>query len=123
MRAVEPDIEGYVERDGVHIGYEVFGSGDTTILLLPAWSIVNSRMWKQQVPYLARHYRVITYDAPGNGRSDRPDNADAYDSERIVDDAVRVLDATGTPAAIGVGLSMGAGFLMELAARYPDRVL
>jgi pimeloyl-ACP methyl ester carboxylesterase/predicted glycosyltransferase len=123
MRALQPEIEGFVERDGVRIGYEVFGSGETAILLLPAWSIVHSRMWKAQVPYLARHYRVITYDAPGNGRSDRPDYAAAYSSEQIVDDAVRVLDATGTAAAIGVGVSMGAGFLMELAARYPDRVL
>ena len=26
MRARHPDIEGYVERDGVKVGYEVFGT-------------------------------------------------------------------------------------------------
>ena len=122
MRARQPDIEGYVERDGVRIGYEVFGTGDTTILLLPTWSIVHSRHWKAQTAFLGRHYRVITYDGPGNGRSDRPDGAAAYASEQIVDDAVRVLDATGTDAAFAVGLSLGGGFLLELAARYPERV-
>lgn len=122
MRALEPTLEGYIERDGARIGYEVFGTGDTTILLLPSWSIVHSRHWKAQTAFLGRHYRVVTYDGPGNGRSDRPVEPAAYASEQIVDDAVRVLDATGTDAAFAVGLSMGGGFLLELAARYPDRV-
>ena len=43
------------------------------MLLLPTWSIVHSRHWKMQVPYLARHCRVLTFDGRGNGRSDRPD--------------------------------------------------
>jgi pimeloyl-ACP methyl ester carboxylesterase/predicted glycosyltransferase len=122
MRARQPDLQGYVERDGVRIGYEVFGTGGTTVLLLPTWSIVHSRHWKAQTAFLGRHYRVITYDGPGNGRSDRPTEITAYASEQIVDDAVRVLDATGTDAAFVVGLSLGGGFLLELAARYPDRV-
>ena len=33
----------------------------------------DSRVWKAQVPYLARHFRVVTVDPRGNGRSDRPD--------------------------------------------------
>ena len=72
MRARQPDRDGYVERDGVKVFYEVFGAGAPTILLLPPWSVVHSRTWKMQVPYLARHYRVVTFDGRGNGRSDRP---------------------------------------------------
>ena len=62
MRARYPDTEGYIERDGVRIFYEVFGEGEPTVLLLPTWSIIHSRFWKAQVPYLARHFRVITFD-------------------------------------------------------------
>ena len=47
-------------------------SGEPTVLLLPTWSIVHSRHWKMQIPYLARHCRVVTFDGRGNGRSDRP---------------------------------------------------
>ena len=71
-RARYPDEEGYVERDGVRLFYEVYGSGEPTVLLLPTWSIVHSRHWKMQIPYLARHCRVLTFDGRGNGRSDRP---------------------------------------------------
>ncbi len=46
--------------------------GEQTLLLLPPWAIVHSRFWKLQVPYLARHFRVITFDPRGNGASDRP---------------------------------------------------
>ncbi len=72
MRAVEPEFQGSVEVGGVGIGYEVFGSGPQTILLVPPWAIVSSRVYKGQVPYLARHFRVITFDPRGNGRSERP---------------------------------------------------
>jgi pimeloyl-ACP methyl ester carboxylesterase len=77
MRAVEPSKSGTVERDGVRIAYEVFGDGERTVLLLPTWSVVHSLAWKAQVPYLARHCRVITFDGRGNGRSDRPAGAAA----------------------------------------------
>ncbi|HEX4448420.1 MAG TPA: hypothetical protein VH044_16860, partial [Polyangiaceae bacterium] len=65
MRAREPDRQDFVERDGVKIGYEVFGDGPRTLLFLPSWSVIHSRMWKFQVPYLARHMRVITIDGRG----------------------------------------------------------
>src|SRR5690242_3381827 len=54
MRARYPDTDGYVERDGVKVFYEVYGNGDPTILLMPTWPIVHSRLWKGQVAYLAR---------------------------------------------------------------------
>lgn len=122
MRARVADAEGYVERGGVKIHYEVFGAGATTILLLPTWTIVHQRFWKLQVPYLSRRHRVITYDGPGNGRSDRPLDPAAYDHDRQVEYAVDVLDATGTDRAVVVGLSMGGCWGLQLAAEHPDRV-
>lgn len=79
-RARYPDAEGYVERGGVRIFYEVYGESGQTVLLLPTWSIIHSRQWKMQIPYLARHCRVVTFDGRGNGRSDRPDEPVAHSS-------------------------------------------
>jgi pimeloyl-ACP methyl ester carboxylesterase len=112
-----------VVRDGIRIGYEMFGNGDPTILLLPAWTIVHSRFWKMQVPYLSRHYRVITYDGPGNGRSDRTTDSTRYAADSYAAYAVEVLDACGVKAAVVVGLSDGAHFGLRLAVLHPDRVL
>jgi pimeloyl-ACP methyl ester carboxylesterase len=104
------------------VTWERYGDGEPAILLLPTWSIIHSRFWKAQIPYLARFHRVVTFDGRGNGRSDRPRSIAAYATSEFVGDAVAVLDATGTARAVGVGLSMGAGWLLCLAADHPDRV-
>jgi pimeloyl-ACP methyl ester carboxylesterase/predicted glycosyltransferase len=122
MRACQPRGDGYVERDGVKVHYEVFGAGEPTVLLLPTWSIIHSRHWKMQIPYLARHCRVLTFDGRGNGRSDRPTEPEAYRSAEFTADAVAVMDATGTERAVLVALSLGATWALELGALHPERV-
>jgi pimeloyl-ACP methyl ester carboxylesterase/predicted glycosyltransferase len=121
-RARYPDEEGYVERDGVRLFYELYGEGERTVLFLPTWSIIHSRHWKAQIPYFARHHRVLTFDGRGNGRSDRPRGADAYRARRFADDALAVMDATGTDSALLVALSAGALWATLLAADHPERV-
>ena len=122
MRAREPDAAGYAERDGVKLHWELFGAGDTTIALLPTWSIIPSRHWKAQVPYLARHFRVVTFDGRGCGHSDRPEARDAYHYAEFAADTVAVLDATETPDAVLVGFSRGALWGLKTAADWPERV-
>jgi pimeloyl-ACP methyl ester carboxylesterase/predicted glycosyltransferase len=119
-RARYPDESGYAERGGVKLHYEVYGSGEPTVLLLPTWSIIHSRHWKMQIPYLARHCRVVTFDGRGNGRSDRPEAG--YDEREFAADALAVMDATGTGRAVIVSLSLGAQRALLLAAGHPDRV-
>jgi pimeloyl-ACP methyl ester carboxylesterase/predicted glycosyltransferase len=122
MRACQPVADGYVERDGVKVHYELFGAGEPTVLLLPTWSILHSRLWKMQIPYLARHCRVLTFDPRGNGRSDRPAEPEAYAEQEFAADALAVMDATQTPCAVVVGFSMGAHRGLLLAANHPERV-
>jgi pimeloyl-ACP methyl ester carboxylesterase/predicted glycosyltransferase len=122
MRARYPDIEDVVVRDGVRIGYEVYGSGTPTILLPSSMPLVHARQWKAQVPFLARYFRVVVVDGRGNGRSDRPVGRGAYALAEQVADLVTVLDATGTDQAVVVGLSAGARRALALAGAHPDRV-
>ncbi|HEY3018143.1 MAG TPA: alpha/beta fold hydrolase [Gaiellaceae bacterium] len=121
-RARYPNESGYIERDGVRLYHEVYGSGEPTVFLLPTWSLVHSRHWKMQIPYLARHCRVLTFDGRGNGRSDRPTDPEAYAEVEFAADALAVMDATQTGRAILVGFSMGAQRGLLLAANHPERV-
>jgi pimeloyl-ACP methyl ester carboxylesterase len=121
-RARYPDDEGYVERDGVRLFYEVYGTGEPTVFLLPTWSIFHSRHWKMQIPYLARHCRVVTFDGRGNGRSDRPQGAEPYSIRAFALDALAILDATATERAVLVGVSCATLWGVLLAAEHPERV-
>ena len=119
-RARYPDSSGYIKRDGVRLYYEVYGSGEPTVLLLPTWLVIHSRHWKMQIPYLARHCRVVAFDGRGNGRSDRP--VAGYEEPEFAADALAVMNATATERAVLVSLSLGAQRALLLAAGYPERV-
>jgi pimeloyl-ACP methyl ester carboxylesterase len=121
-RAAYPDEEGIVEREGVCLFWERYGTGERTIFLLPTWSIVHSRHWKAQIPYLSRHFRVLTFDGRGNGRSDRPGTVEAYAEREFAADAIAVMDAAGVSSATVVALSAGATWATVLAAEHPSRV-
>jgi pimeloyl-ACP methyl ester carboxylesterase len=122
-RARYPDVEGVAERDGGRIGFEVYGTGDPPIMFVPPWIIVHSRIWKAQIPDFARRHRVIAWDARGNGRSDRPTDPTAHGDEAIARDLLAVLDASGTEAAVLVGLSSAVVPQIIVASNHPDRVL
>jgi pimeloyl-ACP methyl ester carboxylesterase len=123
MRAHYPDSDGIVVRDGVEIRYERYGERWPAILLLPTWSLVHSRHWKMQVPYLARHFTVVCFDGRGSGGSGRPADASAYSDAAFASDALAVMDAAGIGSAVLVSLSCGALWALRLCAEYPDRVL
>jgi pimeloyl-ACP methyl ester carboxylesterase len=124
-RAVRPDRSGLaVATDGVRLGFDVYGSGEPTLVLMPSAPIIHSRQWKGQVPYLSRRYRVVTYDGRGNGRSDRPTDPAAYHDDRFLGDLVTVMDATDTERAVLVGLCVdGVWRAIRLAVEQPERVL
>ena len=122
MRAKLPHTEGTVDRDGVKIHYEVYGHGDHTILFVPTWSLVHSRVYKAQIPYFSEHFRCVTYDPRGNGKSDRPVDPEAHRVRDYVGDALAVLDATGTQRAILFGYSISGLHAAALAAYHGERV-
>jgi len=123
MRALEPIDDGFVDREGVSLHYEVYGEGAPTVVLLPSWSVIHSRFWKAQIPYLARHYRVVTFDGRGNGLSSRPRGAENYSYSEFAADTLAVMDGTDTDRAVLVALSCGGIWGTYLAVDAPERVL
>lgn len=121
-RARLPDRTGVAVRDGVDLAWSSYGTGSPTLVLMPTWSIVPSRLWKAQVPYLARHFRVVTFDGRGCGASGRPSGAAAYTDVEYAADTVAVMDDAGVDRAVLVSLSCGGTWSVHVAAGHPDRV-
>jgi pimeloyl-ACP methyl ester carboxylesterase/predicted glycosyltransferase len=121
-RALQPHREGFADQGGVRLFYEVYGEGEKTLLFVPPWAVVHSRVWKAQIAYFARQGRVVVYDPRGNGRSDRPRGEAAYSELENARDIAAVLDATGSRRASIVTFSRGCQRTLLFAATDPDRV-
>ena len=121
-RALEPAETGWVELRGVRVAYEVFGEGEDTLVLLPPWTIIHSRFWKAQIPYLSRHFRVVSFDARGNGRSDRPIRPEDYAVAVEAEHALAVLDHVGVERCVLVAHCGAAPVALLLGAEHPERV-
>jgi 3-oxoadipate enol-lactonase len=108
----------FTENGGVKIYWEEEGKGEPVLLLMGlGWP---SYMWYRTKPLLTNHYRTITFDNRGAGRSDVP--AGPYPIATMASDAAAVLDAAGVDSAHLYGVSMGGMIAQEFALQYPKRV-
>jgi pimeloyl-ACP methyl ester carboxylesterase/predicted glycosyltransferase len=120
--ALTTDRADVVERNGVKVAYEVVGQGGPGLLLIPAAPIGHARSWKGLVPFLSRHFTVVTVDPRGNGPSDRPAGSAAYGPAEMVADQLAVLDAVGLTRAVVVAHCHAVPWALRLAAENADRV-
>jgi pimeloyl-ACP methyl ester carboxylesterase/UDP:flavonoid glycosyltransferase YjiC (YdhE family) len=111
-----------IDRPGARIHYEVEEeiAGPDLFLCPPCYPIVHGEIWKYQVPYLRRHFRLIRHDFRGNGRSER--TAVGLDFETQYGDVCAVLEASARwPLAIAA-ISCGSMLAVRYAVEHPARV-
>jgi pimeloyl-ACP methyl ester carboxylesterase len=110
---------GYAPVNRIQIWYAVFGRGEPVILL--HGGLANSNYWGNQVPALAKHYRVIVVDSRGHGRSARDEQAFSYDL--MASDVIGLMDYLKIRKAAIVGWSDGAILGLDIAIRHPERLI
>ncbi|HEY2356728.1 MAG TPA: alpha/beta fold hydrolase [Phenylobacterium sp.] len=108
-----------LDRDGVNIYYEVHGEGPA--LILTHGYSATSEMWAGQVGPLSKHFKVVTWDMRGHGRSDYPADQNAYSEEATVGDMAALLDAVGARGAVVGGLSLGGYMSLAFHLAHPER--
>ena len=120
-----PETRYVKTRDGLHIGYQVFGSGpydlvwnDTMANFDANWDLPS---WAAFLRTLGQHARVISFDRRGLGVSDRPASTDVMSLELGMEDLRTVLDAVGSDRPVHLGFSWGCALSLLFAASYPSR--
>ena len=110
-------------RDGISLYGELTGEGPSVVFSC-ALNTTHEN-WRGQVDVLvSRGYRVVLWDYRGHGRSDAPEEPDAYTMERVVSDLGCVLDwAAPGERAVLAGLSFGGLASLHFALAHPERVL
>ena len=94
------------------------GAGEALILLHGNGE--DSTYFVHQIPFLAKHFRVLAVDSRGHGRSPRGEGA--LSIEGFADDLTDFMDERGIAQAHLLGFSDGANVAMAFALRRPDRV-
>jgi 3-oxoadipate enol-lactonase len=106
---------GLAEVNGTRLHYETKGRGPVVVLI--HGGLVDSRQWDDQMPPLARRFRVVRYDLRGYGRSDAPSGKFSH-----IDDLRALLDFLEIERATVVGLSLGGMVAADFALEFPQRV-
>jgi pimeloyl-ACP methyl ester carboxylesterase len=105
--------------DGININSTTTGKGPT-LIFVHGWTCDLSS-WTAQVPEFAKHYRVITLDLPGHGKSGSPQ--DGKFSADLFARAVEAVRAeAGADKVVLIGHSMGAPVIRQYAHNYPQHV-
>lgn len=108
-----------LSKDTTPISFEVYGSGEPTLVFVHGWSC-DARYWREQIPYFSSRYRVVTLDLAGHGHSGS--TRSHYSMLSFGEDVQAVTEAIGTDRAILLGHSMGGSVIAEAARLMPDRV-
>ncbi len=104
--------------NGISLAYDDRGTG-LPLLLIHGFPLSRS-IWAPQLTALQGEFRVIAPDLRGFGESDAPDGP--YSMDCFADDMIGLLDHLGIDRAVVGGMSMGGYVLMNMLARYPQRV-
>jgi pimeloyl-ACP methyl ester carboxylesterase len=112
-------VEGtYADVNGVHVYYEVHGTGRPLILL--HGGLGAGEMMRPILPTLAAGHQVILPDLQGHGRTadiDRP-----IDARLMADDIAALIDHLGLDRPDLFGYSLGGGVAFWTASKYPEKV-
>lgn len=115
----------YTERAGLHIAYQVVGSGPTDIVVVPGFVSHVERIWDEPrsravLTALSQMGRLVVFDRRGVGLSDRVGAPPTV--EATADDLATAMDAAGCRRVVLIGASEGGPGCICFAARHPERL-
>jgi pimeloyl-ACP methyl ester carboxylesterase len=106
----------FIDIHGERLAY--YDEGDGEPLLLIHGMAGSSQTWREILPRLARHYRVIAPDLLGHGQSAKPRTD--YSLGAFAVGLRDLLDELDVPSATVVGHSLGGGIAMQFLYQHPD---
>jgi class 3 adenylate cyclase len=118
-------VTRYASNGEASIAYQVVGEGGLDLLFLTGWITQIEQLWeapanRRFLERLATFGRLILFDSRGTGLSDRV--LVEYSVEQEAQDAIAVLDATGSERAAVFTYAVGGLVGAQLAADRPDRI-
>ncbi len=119
VKADELGEDGFADSDGVKIHYVAAGQGPLVVLIhgFPDFWYT----WRDQIPALAKRFRVVAIDQRGYNRSDQPEGVGNYSMEKLVGDVAAVLKHFQQDRATIVGHDWGGAVAWSFAMKHPEK--
>ena len=109
----------FLDVDGVRLHYVERGSGEPLVLLHGNGSMIGDFESSGLIDLASKNYRVIVFDRPGFGHSDRPRSV-VWTPDAQAELIRHALARLGVSNATVLGHSWGASVAVALALKYPD---
>ena len=119
----DPDSK-FVEVNGLRVHYKEAGQGEPALILQHGFA-ASLFSWREVLGALAQGRRVVAFDRPAFGLTERPvewEGPDPYSAETQADLTIGLMDALGIQKAILVGNSAGGTVSALTALHYPERI-
>lgn len=110
--------ELFAAVNGIKICYEIHGVGYPVILIHGYGG--TKEEWLVQVGALSTHFKVITFDSRGAGKSDRPNLP--YTMDMFADDINSLLEFLEIEKGHVIAQSLGGMIAQNFVLKYPERV-
>ena len=125
-------VEVPLGSDSIEVHYKEAGAGQPTLLLLHGFG-ASLFSWREVMAPLAAQHRVIAFDRPAFGLTERPlrgawgtaaewGRGIPYGAEAQADLTLALMDELGVERAVLVGNSAGGAVAMLTALKSPERV-
>lgn len=108
------------EINGVKYNVEITGAGPPLLLLHGFTGSLRS--WDRIVPDLSQHFKTITVDLLGHGKTDAPNDYHRYSIEHAAQDMIGLLDKLNIERTHLLGYSMGGRLALMVACHYSERI-
>jgi len=116
-----PPAGRFLEIDGVRLHYVERGAGPPLVLLHGNGSMIQDFDSSGLIDLAAKNHRVIVFDRPGFGHSDRPRNV-VWTPTAQAELIKRALDRLGVSETVVLGHSWGASVAVALGLEHPSLV-
>lgn len=104
--------------NGINMAYDVSGHGEPLVMIMGLGGTRQSWVFQKRV--FSKHFKVITFDSRGIGKSDKP--SEPFTMRTMADDIICLMNHLNLDKAHSLGVSHAGRVAQEFAINYPDRV-
>src|SRR5690606_38957263 len=116
---MQPSISNSTPINGIHIHYEIYGSGFPLIMLHGGGSTIQSS-FERIIPILANNHQIIAIESQAHGRTTDRNSPSSFSQD--AEDVAQLMEHLKIIKADILGFSNGATTALQLAINHPEKV-